>query len=278
VRGARSTRRSARARKRRRPGRGVLRAAALVCLGSALGGALYGASALTEWALTSETFAVKRVSVLGDGWPGEYAVMETAGAVRGLNLFKVPVEEVERSLSALPGIKCCRVEKRLPDRLVVRVAPRRPFFLFSCSGLWRVDREGVVLGRAQSGDLDSLAVASWQRGRCEDLETGMSLEEEPVGRVRSLIAAMRRYAPDLDDQTSEICVDEEGEVTFFTKNPPHRVLLGRGAPKTENLVALTAVLGDLRRRGLSGMEIDMRFDRQIVVRSCGRGAAMRNNS
>ena len=77
---------------------------------------------------------------------------------------------------------------------------------------------------------------------------------------------------------SEICLTPDGGLVVFTSDPPHRVTLGRERPLAESLVALGPVLGDLRRRGLAGMEVDLRFERQLVVRASEGRVAMREES
>lgn len=266
--------------------RGVLHATLLACLGLALGTAIYGCTVLAEWAVESETFLLKEIQVSGARDLSEYEIMEAAGIERGVNIFKVPVDEIERSLSALPTVKRCVVQRHLPGRLLIRVAERRPYFLLNCGCVWRVDREGVVLGRANAEDLDRLFMASWRdagpQARSSDtdagFEPGSTLEPDAVDRIVTAIRAIKCFAPDLCDVVSEICVTPEGGLVLFTSDPPHRVLFGVEGPKAESLVALSAVLGDLRRRGLAGMEVDMRFDRQLAVRTCEPYVAMRDNS
>jgi hypothetical protein len=148
-----------------------------------------------------------------------------------------------------------------------------------------VDRDGVVLGRAEAEDLDRLFMAGWRAGGRSStpggataLAPGTRLESEGVRRVVGVIGTIREYAPELREHISEICVTDEGGLVIFTRDPSHRVLVGREGLRAENLVALGAVLDDLKRRGLTGMEVDLRFDRQLVVRSGSSTEASGRNS
>lgn len=265
--------------------RGVLRALLLACLGLVLGSAIYGGTVLAEWAVESNTFLLKEIQVCGVRDMSEFDIMETADLERGVNIFRVPVDEIENALAGLPTVKCCVVQRHLPDRVLIRVAERRPYFLINCGCVWRVDREGVVLGRANAQDIDCLFVAGWRDAgvharkgdRGKDLAPGVRLKPEIVRPIMSAIQAIERFAPDLRDVVSEICLTPNDELVIFTGDPPHRVLFGKEGPRAESLVALSTVLDDLRRRGLAGMEIDMRFDRQLVVRACEPYVAMRDN-
>jgi hypothetical protein len=267
----------------RRRARSALRTLALVCTGVALGGGVYGGTVLAEWAIESETFTVKGIRVAGSHAGLNFEVLEAAKTAKGVGVFDIPVGDIERSVSSLPTVKRCFVQRRLPDELIVRVAERRPYFLVNCGCLWRADREGVILGRAQARDLDEMFLVGWSgiespSGGGRDgppLEPGTALNREASRRVVEAIGLMRRLAPDLIGTISEICFTDEGELVLFTSDPVHRIVAGTEGLKAESLFALNAVLDDLRRRGLAGTEIDLRFDRQLVVRPCSSSSVKR---
>lgn len=268
----------------RRVARSALRTLALICTGVALGGAVYGGTLLAEWAIESETFTVKGIRVAGSRAGLDFDVLEAAKTAKGVGIFDVPAGDIERSVSSLPTVKRCFVQRRLPDELIVRVAERRPYFIVNCGCLWRADREGIILGRAQARDLDEMFLVGWSgiespsRGGREGppFEPGTALDREASGRVVEAIGLMRRLAPDLLGTVSEICFTDEGELVLFTSDPVHRIVVGPRGLKAESLFALNAVLDDLRRRDLAGMEIDLRFDRQLVVRPCSGSSVKRN--
>ena len=286
---------------RRRSIRRAMAAAGAVLI---LAGAVYGADLLLDWAAGSDVFMLKRIRVLGNRHLDAPAVAAAAGIDSGTNILRVRPNEVEQSVSALPLVKRAFVQRRLPDELVIRVAERRPCFLVNCGCLWLVDREGVVIGRGNAGDMnrftmatgffrseerilgegpgpsrdtvvgsDASAGASAEHGEGEPradsvcLEPGARLDSRSVGIVIETIRAMEKDAPDLCRMVSEICLTRDGGLVLFTSDPPHCVTLGRERPSPESLVALGPVLGDLRRRGLVGMEVDLRFGRQLVVRA-----------
>lgn len=271
-------------RRMRRRARSALRTLALVCIGVALGGAVYGGTVLAEWAIESETFTVKGIRVAGSCAGLDFEVLEAAKTARGVGIFDVPPGDIERSVSSLPTVKRCFVQRLLPDELIVRVAERRPYFLVNCGCLWRADREGVILGRAQARDLGEMFLVGWSgienpsRGGREGPQfgPGTALDLEASRRVLEAIGMMRRLAPDLLGTVSEICFTDEGELVLFTSDPVHRIVVGPQGLKAESLFALNAVLDDLRRRDLAGMEIDLRFDRQLVVRPCSGSSVKRN--
>jgi hypothetical protein len=256
--------------------RSALRTMSLAVLGVALGGAIYGGTVLAEWAVESDTFLLEKIKIGGAENLPEYEIMEAAGVARGVNIFRLPIDDIRGSVASLPTVKCCSVQRRLPDGLMIKVAERRPYFLVNSGGVWRVDREGVVLGRAEAEDLENLFVVAL--GETGPISPGVSLAKAPVDLAVRTIRAMHRYAPELCESVSEICVTPQEQIVLFTCNPPHRVIFGADGPKAESLVALETVLGDLRRRNLSGMEIDLRFSRQLVVRAGEGRITMRDDS
>jgi len=257
-----------------RRGRGRLRRALLwlklATLGACAGASIYGFALLWNWISTSDNFEVRGIELVGV--EGEWAreVRNAAASAIGVNLFRVDVPELENAVRSLPFVKTCAVGRRLPHTLVIRVTPRRPLFVLNCGGLWRVDREGVIVGPVEDGDVERHLVASCA-SEPDSIEPGGKLDPADVAAIRRAIVAIERTSPELMRELSEVCVAADGSVTLFTKDPPHRVLLGQGEPKRENLAALRAVLGDVRRRGIKGAHIDLRFSRQIVVRPGGRG-------
>lgn len=302
-----------RASRRRRVRRGI----ALVCLALSLAGVGYGVIRLVDWAGRSNAFAVKEIHVLGNRKLAVNTVAAAAGIRPNDNLLRISPTEVERSVSAIPQVKRAFVQRRLPDELVIRVAERRPCFLVNCGCLWLVDREGVVVGRGSAGDMERFTMATGfgpatvglgasggigdsrkgagagsgtpaetgagkgRNAHFEDemhLEPGVRLDPKAVHRIMETIRAIEECSPDLCRMVSEICLTPDGELAVFTSDPPHRVTLGRERPLAESLVALGPVLDDLRRRGLVGMEVDLRFQRQLVVRSIEGRVAMREES
>jgi hypothetical protein len=265
--------------------RSALRALAMICGGVALGSAVYGGTVLAEWAVESDTFNLKEVRVCGERALSRVEILEAADVGPGVNVFRLRLDRIKSSVESLPGVKSCVVQRRLPDMLIIRVAERRPCFLVNCGGLWQVDRDGVVLGRAEMEDLDRFFMAGWRgdtdplgSGGAAALAPGARLESGGVRRVVDAIDTIKRIAPELQEHVSEICVTDEGRLVLFTTEPSHRVLVGREGLKAESVVALGAVLDDLKRRGLTGMEVDLRFDRQLVVRSCGSTEASGRSS
>lgn len=255
--------------------RSVLRTISLAALGLALGGTIYGGTVLAEWALESDVFLLEKIKISGAEELPEYEIMEAAGVASGVNVFRLPADDIRKSVSSLPTVKCCSVQRRLPDGLIIRVAERRPYFLINCGGVWRADREGVVLGKAGADDLENLFMVAL--GETGPISPGVSLPVGPVGLAVGTIRAIHRYAPELCKVVSEVCVATGGEIVLFTCDPPHRVVFGSDGPREENLAALETVLDDLRRRNLSGMEIDLRFSRQLVVRAGEKYMAMRDD-
>ena len=115
-------------------------------------------------------------------------------------------------------------------------------------------------------------------GEAMHLEPGVQLDTEAVPLILETISSLDKYAPDLHGMVSEICLMSDSGLVLFTTDPPHRILVGPRRPTAESLVALGPVLGDLKRRGLVGVEVDLRFERQLVVRASKEQVAIRGES
>jgi hypothetical protein len=296
--------------------RRVLRVIVLAGVATVLVALGYGVSLLVDWARQSDVFVVSEIHVLGTRKLAASDVVAAAGIDAGENLLRISPHAVEDAVSALPEVKRAFVQKRLPDKLVIRIADRRPCFLVSCGCLWLVDREGAVLRRGGGRDVERLpmvaglnvSAAGGSRGAAADehkstatrastgqsksplhpdveqtrspahLEPGVRLDRQGVDQVLEVIRVLENCSPDLAKRISEICRTPDGGLILFTSDPPHRVLLGRERPLAESLVVLGPVLDDLKRRGLVGMEVDLRFERQLVVRASKERVAMMGES
>jgi cell division protein FtsQ len=142
-----------RPRLRRRPDRRVVRWSLAAVVGLALGLAATGQArehggALAAWhALTGRAgFEVAEVLVTGRHHTEPAALLEALRVTRGDPLFRLDPEAARRRIEALPWIAEARVERRLPDTLLVHVVERRPMALWQHDRRLRlIDAEGVVL-------------------------------------------------------------------------------------------------------------------------------------
>jgi hypothetical protein len=112
----------------------ALLAAYLACIG------------LFVWALTSPTWQVRHVQVVGTGDATLISTIE-ALPLRGCDIFRCDIDRQTRLVEALPLVASAQVYAAYPDGLVVNVTPRQPSLLWHVGGsAVVVASDGTVLG------------------------------------------------------------------------------------------------------------------------------------
>jgi cell division septal protein FtsQ len=225
-------------------GRPFLQAAALVGL----------PALVTAWALSSPAFALADLELSGNRWVDETWVERALGPLRGENLLRLPLADVERRMAAHPWVAAVTVEKRLPNRLRLVLDERRPAGLLrSSAGLVYLDRRGQPIAPLEgpAGPAGLLLVSVGTAAEV-DLAGAFDLADE-------LAAAAPGWAASL----SEVAALGEDDYRIDLGALPFPLLVRRGT-LAERLPALAALLPDLEGRYPRLAFVDLRAQRRIV--------------
>jgi hypothetical protein len=118
---------------------------------------LAGAAAV---ALHSPWFKLRRVEIVGAERADVAGRLAGAGVGPGAFMVWLRLGEIEAAVRADPWVQEVRVERVLPDRLIVEVLEQTPAIWAGTGDEWRlVSRRGVVLAVADSPGEGLLAVA-----------------------------------------------------------------------------------------------------------------------
>ena len=205
---------------------------------------------------TSPHFRVQEVEVSGHANVPVEEVLEVAGVANAPNLLEVDVEAVRQSLELHPWIRAAKVQRELPNKLMIAVSERQPMAQLSLGGLYLVDRRGQPFKRVWPGEEYRLPIL-----------TGLQLQDfepdTPIER-RELADRLVRTALDLLDTWRRGPLGKRISVTEVQMDPllGHGVVLGAADPSSagatvhlgagnfrEKLARLETVLADARRRG-----------------------------
>jgi len=89
---------------------------------------------------------VERVVIEGRANTPETVLRAAIGINRGDAILAVPLEDTRARIETLTWVQNARVERRLPDTIVVSLTERRPFAIWQYQGKFRlVDRLGKVV-------------------------------------------------------------------------------------------------------------------------------------
>jgi cell division septal protein FtsQ len=245
--------------KRARLGRVLIVASAAV-LTVGIGYAIYAAR---TWGEESGRFVVEGVEVEGNVVLTAAEVAELSGVAPGANLLDVSLREVENAVAAHPRVMRARAGRRLPDRLIIRLTEERPAALVADGeGGWlEVTADGRPLPRVERTDVVDLPVVTGVTAPVEGEDVG-----ERLAAALSALSTAWQVSPDLWMDISEVSFAPGSGLIIYTVADGAEVRVGLGAPTASDVRRLALVLSDARAKGRRVDSVDLRYDRQVIVR------------
>lgn len=142
--------------RRRRNQKIVLYAGEAVVLAGLLAFAWLGIRALIQWQFNgNDRYNVRIVEVDTGGVMTREEALGMTGIHEGVNIFSLNLEAAQRALASVPRVKDARVERMLPDKVVIDIDPRKPVAWIAPRDTGQdpsametsrlVDREGVMM-------------------------------------------------------------------------------------------------------------------------------------
>ncbi len=231
---------------------GALRTLAAAVVSAALG---FAAWQSWRWATHSDTFAVREIRFTGLSHAREADLLQRSGLAAGENLFRIDLAKAARALEAHPWVASARLDRHLPDTIVVSISEHRAAALVQLGALYVLDDQGRLFKRAAPDDALDLPVV-----------TGLSrqdwLDHKPELQLR-LFAALHLldtwHASGFPaGSLSEVRLDEGGGFTLFAHDggQVQEVRLG-GSDISLKLTRLSQVRAALARRGERATRIDL---------------------
>jgi len=220
--------------------------------------------------LRSRLAKVTDVRVEGTRYLDPAQVIEIAGIRRGDDLFAIDRARARQALLLQPRIHEAQVTRRPLRGVEIAVVERQPVLVVPHGVPWEIDSAGVLLDPLQRGvtaDVPLLIGSDVQ-----DLKAGTHVRSPEVQRGLAWARSLARRELQLSGQVSEIDVSDPLR-TALTLLSGTRVVGPAWPPSLQRLSALRVVLNDLERKGTPAEEVDVRFDRQVIVRPATLPAA-----
>jgi cell division septal protein FtsQ len=214
-------------------------------------------------ALRGRLAVVTDVRVRGAHYLDPVSVAEAAGLRRGDDLLRVDLARARQALLLQSRIAAARVSRRPLRGIQIDVVEREPVLLVSHGVPWELDSSGVLLEPLQRGVVADVPLLVGPD--VASLEPGTHVRDAGVGRGLAWVRALSRSELQLNGRVSEIDVSDPLR-TGLTLLSGTRVVAPAWPPPLLRLSALRAVLLDLEKRGTPAGEVDVRFDRQVIVR------------
>jgi cell division protein FtsQ len=206
---------------------------------------------------------VDRVRVEGTRYLDAARVMQVAGLASGQDLFRLDLERARQALLLDPRVQEARVTRRLPRDVQVRIVEREPVLLVNHGVPWEIDSAGVLLPPLEPGVVADVPLLVGPR--FDGLAAGTQVNRAEVQRGLAWVRALSARELQLAGQVSEVDVSDAA-LTGLTMLDGTRVLAPGWPPDTPRLSALRVVIADLKARGTTANEVDLRFEDQVIVR------------
>ncbi|PKN57994.1 MAG: hypothetical protein CVU56_07950 [Deltaproteobacteria bacterium HGW-Deltaproteobacteria-14] len=243
------------------PRRGALRAALGTLFGWALPVVVATVAFTTpllgvrayHYVMTSGHFNVHEVLVEGNRKLSYDAIRATLGVAPGTQLLATDLDAMEARCQSHPWVSWCKVERELPDRLVVSLVEHEPAAYLALGELMLVDTAGEVFTTAAAaaelvGSSPSLPIIT---GIAPDALAAPGQRAQTEARLRAVLNVLELYRTmGLDGRwpVGEVRLDAVRGLTLVLSPLGTEAVLGHG-PYRDKLYRLEWVLESLRQEG-----------------------------
>lgn len=219
--------------------------------------------------LKNPEYGLRAVKVETRGEYSQRQIRRAAGLRKGMNLWALDLQRVQANIERLPFVAEARVEKHLPDKLVIKIKERTPIAKVEGVGdfgreLFFIDQEQAMLFKPRSEEHErNLPLIFGLKNT--DLEAGQILDENHKVRVAlELLRMMERTSLGTDLDFTTIDVGQPLCLRFTTTQGA--LLTFRLDYLPEQLARLHEIIAYARQRDQRLQSADLTLDRNVPVR------------
>ena len=225
----------------------------------AFGCVVIGLGAAGWWLTTAPLFAVERAESGRYRFASEDRVEELLGDALGRNLWALSTGEIERRAESLPWISDARIERRLPDTIVVDFHEWIPVWRLEAAERLVVLADGSIAELPDELPEPDLPVLTGARF-AHDGSGGWALDERERARLLALVEAVE--ATGLETvRPVDFVISGPAGLSLVLQGEPGRLLLGednfRG--RLERYLVMRDELAEDR-------DVDLRFRDRVLCR------------
>lgn len=223
---------------------------------------------------SSGLFEAAEVEVSGLERVERENLLALGGLEPASNLLAMDLNEVASRLVSEPWVKAVRLERRLPNRLLVEVKERKAVAVVAATGTGGpkavlVDEEGVVLGAATDEDRRRFSTVVGAKGYPP--APGSTFEDPAVTSGLAVLRATEGLP--LVGRNSLAVVDctYPGRIVLRGRRS-HAVVAVRGGDLERKFARLKTLAEELKRRHGSIEYIDLSFERLVIIKGVEKDA------
>ncbi len=228
-----------------------------------LAGALVVIAHVPWSALARRWAVVGRLDVDGVRYLDPARVQSLSKVAVGDPLWTVDLKRVRQVLLLDSRIADAQVERFFPRGIHIVVRERVPALLVDHGTPWELDSTGVLLAPLERGVVADVPLLVGPR--LEAVAPGTQIGGPKVERGLRWAETLSEPTLELAGQVSELDVSSD-QLTTLTLLDGTRVVAAAWPPSAHTLSALRVVLADLKQKGTSADEVDVRYENQVIVR------------
>jgi cell division protein FtsQ len=169
----------------------------LILIASVLGGVAFGAKRiLNALFFANSDYELKAIEVTSDGNLTREAILRAADVAEGMNIFSIDLPKMQDKLGALPQVEESRIQRILPNKLIISIQERRPVAWvvppdanvgsFNFENAYLVDRRGILL-KTKSLAPEYLGLPLIIGVNTSNCQAGQPLDQDEVKAALDLI-------------------------------------------------------------------------------------------
>lgn len=225
----------------------------------------YGAFQGYGFLTTAPYFAVKQVDVQGNSVLQKSEVTALTGTLRGINIFKLDLDEIKGRLNAHPRVLEARVERTLPESVHIHIQERAPFARVKLDRVYIMDNFGVLLAEAKDGtDLDRLPLVTGMTAK--PVHLGENLSSDYLIRALQMMHYLNLLDMFRGNSINRVEMINTHRAMFTTQNGKTNISVDLNHAD-ENFSNLKLIHELIAEQGNRIELIDLSFKDQVVVRS-----------
>jgi len=154
---------------------------------------------VVDWLETSSWGKLQVIEVTGLERYPEVDILSVANIEAGSDLMSLSIDSIAERVTALPAVKCARVLRRLPGRLIIQVQERIPIAVLGNGEITLVDSEGIpfpIIGAGEVIDLPVISFSSLKKN-CSLYSTQFNQAIDLVGKITADFPVLFTYLSEL---------------------------------------------------------------------------------
>ncbi|MBN1164225.1 MAG: cell division protein FtsQ/DivIB [Candidatus Krumholzibacteriota bacterium] len=224
----------------------------------ALGGVT--AAALLYLCLFTGVFAIEEVAMHGAKNLSLEDLNLTGEKFVGGNIFSVSLQEVRKQLMNHAQVRDVTFKRRFFHRLDCYIRQREPVALIVLDRIAEVDAEGVIIPvSTEASDIDLPVITGM-----ENTDPHAAEGARQIGKALEILDLLKTYGFSPARHLSEIHIESE-DVILVWMDTGTLIQMGKGGYQ-EKVNKLRAVYSTLNESEVFPHHIDLRFDKQVVIR------------